>query len=162
MKAIASFWQIYQLISQCGRSPWKSFRVIGHSPRIRDSGGGGAGNTIALPRFLLGLITVRWLVHSIWMQIPHGKIWLFHWFEPWRAALFLQQYIIYDYQEKKMAALSGKPLANLTKETLTKMCIDQSFDVFYPITLPARAKAWLAIQRLQENDALRPGWRLVS
>ena len=33
MKAIASFWQIYQLIrliklSQCGRSPWKSFRVI--------------------------------------------------------------------------------------------------------------------------------------
>lgn len=57
---------------------------------------------------------------------------------------------------------SGKPLANLTKETLTEMRIDQSFDVFYPITLPARAKAWLAIQRLQENDALRPGWRLVS
>lgn len=70
--------------------------------------------------------------------------------------------IIYDYQEKKMAALSGKPLANLTKETLTKMRIDQSFDVFYPITLPARVKAWLAIQRLQESDALRPGWRLVS
>ena len=61
-----------------------------------------------------------------------------------------------------MAALSGKPLANLTKETLTKMRIDRSFDVFYPITLPARVKAWLAIQRLQENDALRPGWRLVS
>ena len=40
-----------------------------------------------------------------------------------------------------MAALSGKPLANLTKETLTEMRIDQSFDVFYPITLPARAKA---------------------
>ena len=54
------------------------------------------------------------------------------------------------------------PLANLTKETLTKMRIDQSFDVFYPITLPARVKAWLAIQRLQESDALRPGWRLVS
>ena len=50
-----------------------------------------------------------------------------------------------------MAALSGKPLANLTKETLTKMRIDQSFDVFYPITLPARVKAWLAIQRLQEE-----------
>lgn len=29
---------------------------------------------------------------------------------------------------------SGKPLANLTKETLTEMRIDQSFDVFYPIT----------------------------
>ena len=54
---------------------------------------------------------------------------------------FILTTIIYDYQEKKMAALSGKPLANLTKETLTKMCIDQSFDVFYPITLPARAKA---------------------
>ena len=61
-----------------------------------------------------------------------------------------------------MAALSGKPLANLTKETLTKMRIDQSFDVFYPITLPARVKAWLAIQRLQESDSLWPGWRLVS
>ena len=61
-----------------------------------------------------------------------------------------------------MAALSGKPPANLTKETLTKMRIDQSFDVFYPITLPARVKAWLAIQRLQESDSLWPGWRLVS
>ena len=50
-----------------------------------------------------------------------------------------------------MAALSGKPLANLTKETLTKMRIDQSFDVFYPITLPARAKAWLAIQAFKKT-----------
>lgn len=30
-----------------------------------------------------------------------------------------------------MAALSGKHLTNLTKETHTKMRIDQSFDVFY-------------------------------
>ena len=75
---------------------------------------------------------------------------------------FIPATIIYDYQEKKMAPLSVKPPANLTKETLTKMRIDQSFDVFYPITLPARVKAWLAIQRLQESDALQPGWRLVS
>lgn len=74
---------------------------------------------------------------------------------------FILTTIIYDYQEKKMAALSGKPPANLTRETHTKMRIDQSFDVFYPITLPARVKAWLAIQLLQESDALRTGWRLV-
>lgn len=31
----------------------------------------------------------------------------------------------------KMAAVGGQRLANLTKETLTKMRIDQSFDLFY-------------------------------
>ena len=30
-----------------------------------------------------------------------------------------------------MAAVSGQRLANLTKETLRKMCTDQSFDHFY-------------------------------
>lgn len=30
-----------------------------------------------------------------------------------------------------MAAVGGQRLANLTKETLTKMRIDQSFDLFY-------------------------------
>ena len=39
-----------------------------------------------------------------------------------------------------MAALSGKPLANLAKETLPKMRINQSFDVFYPITLPRKSE----------------------
>ena len=33
-----------------------------------------------------------------------------------------------DLQGTKMAAVSGQRLANLTKGTLTKICIDQSFD----------------------------------
>ena len=36
-----------------------------------------------------------------------------------------------DLQGTKMAAVSGQRLANLTKGTLTKICIDQSFDHFY-------------------------------
>ena len=51
-----------------------------------------------------------------------------------------------------MAAVSGQRLANLTKETLTKIRTDRSFDHFY---------ACLANQRFQENDTLRPDWRLV-
>ena len=35
-------------------------------------------------------------------------------------------------QGTKMAAVSGQRLENLTKETLTKMRTDQSFDYFYP------------------------------
>ena len=165
MKAIASFWQIYQLIrliklSQCGRSPWKSFRVITLPENQRQWRGRGwqyyspttffawiNNSPMARPFYLDANPTWKDMTSSLVRALE---------------SCFILTTIIYDYQEKKMAALSGKPLANLTKETLTKMCIDQSFDVFYPITLPARAKAWLAIQRLQENDALRPGWRLVS
>ena len=36
-----------------------------------------------------------------------------------------------DLQGTKMAAVSGQRLANLTKGTLTKIRIDQSFDHFY-------------------------------
>ena len=36
-----------------------------------------------------------------------------------------------DLQGTKMAAVSGQRLANLTKGTLTKIGIDQSFDHFY-------------------------------
>ena len=36
-----------------------------------------------------------------------------------------------DLQGTKMAAVSGQRLANLTKETSTKIRIDQSFDHFY-------------------------------
>ena len=36
-----------------------------------------------------------------------------------------------DHQGTKVAAISGQRLANLTKETLTKMRTDQSFDHFY-------------------------------
>ena len=57
-----------------------------------------------------------------------------------------------DLQGTKMAAVSGQRLANLTKETLTKIRTDRSFDHFY---------ACLANQRFQENDTLRPDWRLV-
>ena len=166
MKAIASFWQIYQLIrriklSQCGRSPWKSFRVITLPENQRQWRGRGL-QYYSLTTFF------AWINNSPMARpfyLDANPIWKDLTFSLVRAlesCFILQQYIIYDYQEKKMAALSGKPLANLTKETLTKMRIDQSFDVFYPITLPARVKAWLAIQRLQESDALRPGWRLVS
>lgn len=46
-------------------------------------------------------------------------------------------------QGSKMAAVSGQRLANLTKETLTKMRINQSFDLSM-LMLPARVQAWLA------------------
>ena len=60
-----------------------------------------------------------------------------------------------------MAAVSGQRLANLTKETLTKIRIDQSSRTISMLMLPARVKACLANQRFQENDTLRPDWRLV-
>ena len=66
-----------------------------------------------------------------------------------------------DLQGTKMAAVSGQRLANLTKETLTKIRIDQSSWTISMLMLPARVKACLANQRFQENDTLRTDWRLV-
>ena len=66
-----------------------------------------------------------------------------------------------DLQGTKMAAVSGQRLANLTKETLTKIGIDQSSWTISMLMLPARVKACLANQRFQENDTFRPDWRLV-
>ena len=57
-------------------------------------------------------------------------------------------------QGSKMAAVSGQRLANLTKETLTKMRINQSFDL--SMLMFARVQAWLANPHFQESDALRP------
>ena len=65
-----------------------------------------------------------------------------------------------DLQGTKIAAVSGQCLTNATKETLTKIHTDQSFDHFL-LMLPARVKAWLVNQHFQESDALRPDWRLV-
>ena len=54
------------------------------------------------------------------------------------SALYLGEHLYYhtynlskDLQGTKMAAVSGQRLANLTKGTLTKIRIDQSFDHFY-------------------------------
>ena len=66
-----------------------------------------------------------------------------------------------DLQGTKMAAVSGQRLANLTKETFTKIRIDQSSWTISMLMLPARVKACLANQRFQENDTLRTDWRLV-
>ena len=57
-------------------------------------------------------------------------------------------------QGTKAAAASGQglALANLTKETLTKMPSDQSFDYLYG-NIPARAKACLVNQRFRCTSA---------
>ena len=65
-----------------------------------------------------------------------------------------------DLQGTKMAAVSGQRLANLTKGTLTKIRIDQSFDHFYA-NVARKSEGLLGEPCFQENDALRPDWRLV-
>ena len=60
-----------------------------------------------------------------------------------------------------MAAVSGQRLENLTKETLTKIRTDQSFDHSHANVVRKKVKACLANQRFQESDPLRPDWRLV-
>ena len=45
-------------------------------------------------------------------------------------------------------------------ETHKKLALIKASTIFMLI-LPARVKACLANQRFQENDALRPDWRLV-
>ena len=59
-----------------------------------------------------------------------------------------------------MAAVSGQRLANLTKEMLKKLRTDQSFDHFYA-NVARKSEGLLGEPRFQENDALRPDWRLV-
>ena len=62
-----------------------------------------------------------------------------------------------------MAAVSGQRLANLTKGTLIKIRIDQSFDHFYANVAP-KSEGLLGEPTLfffQENETLRPYWRLV-
>ena len=59
-----------------------------------------------------------------------------------------------------MAAVSGQRLANLTKEMLKKIRTDQSFDHFYA-NVARKSEGLLGEPRFQENDALRPDWRLV-
>ena len=65
-----------------------------------------------------------------------------------------------DLQSTKIAAVSRQCVANVTKETLSKIHSDQSFDHFL-LMLPARVKACLVNQCFRESDALRPDWRLV-
>ena len=66
-----------------------------------------------------------------------------------------------DLQSTKMAAVSGRQrLANLTKETLTKIRTDQSFDHSHA-NVTRKSEGLLGEPRFQENDALRPDWRLV-
>ena len=66
-----------------------------------------------------------------------------------------------DLQSTKMAAVSGRQrLANLTKETLTKIRTDQSFDHSHA-NVARKSEGLLGEPRFQENDALRPDWRLV-
>ena len=59
-----------------------------------------------------------------------------------------------------MAAVSGQRLANLTKETLKKIRTDQSFDHSHA-NVARKSEGLLGEPRFQENDALRPDWRLV-
>lgn len=54
---------------------------------------------------------------------------LFHWLAPWKIALFSHRSSKTRYGTK-VAAISEQHLANLTKETLTKMHTDQSFNLF--------------------------------
>ena len=63
---------------------------------------------------------------------------------------------------RKVAAVSGQGLAmaNLTKETLTKMPSGQSFDNFYA-TISRKREGLLGKPTLPRIDALRPDWRLV-
>jgi len=148
MKAIV-FWPMYQLISliklsQCGRSPWKWSRVITLPENQRQWRWRG-WQDYSLTTFF------AWINNSPMARPFHLDVnptWKDLTFSLFRALdnCFILTPIIYDYQGIKTAALSGKHLANLTKETLTKMRTDQSFDVFYPIRLPTRMKAWLAIQ----------------
>lgn len=79
-----------------------------HSPRIRDSGGGGAGRTIALPLFF------AWINNSPLARpfyLNANPKWKDLTFSLVRAleSRFILTTIINDYQEKKMAALGGNP-----------------------------------------------------
>ena len=68
----------------------------------------------------------------------------------------------FRYTGRKVAAVSGQglALANLTKETLTKMPSGQSFDHFYA-TISRKREGLLGKPTLPRIDALRPDWRLV-
>ena len=65
-----------------------------------------------------------------------------------------------DLQGTKMAAVSGQHLTNATKEMLSKIHTDQSFDHFL-LMLPQEWRLALVNQHFQESDALWPDWRLV-
>ena len=163
MNAIASFWQIYQLISliklsQCGRSPWRWFRVITLPENQRQWRG--RGWQYYSPTTFFAWINNSPMARPFYLDAnPTWKDLTFSLVRALESCFILTTIYNLWLSGEKDGCSHWK---TLTKETLTKMRIDQSFDVFYPITLPARVKAWLAIQRLQESDALRPGWRLVS
>ena len=66
-----------------------------------------------------------------------------------------------DLQGTKVAAVSGQRLANLTKETLTKIpTSDQSVNHFYA-NVSRKMKACLVNQCFRESDAIQPDWRLA-
>ena len=66
-----------------------------------------------------------------------------------------------DLQSTKVAAISGQRLANVTKETLTKIRSEQNFDHFYA-NVTHKSEGVLGEPTLPRKvHLLRSDWRLV-
>ena len=87
----------------------------------------------------------------------NGTISLFLWFAFGGQLHSHTDNLSKDLQGAKVAAVNGQGLAvaNLTKETITKMPVIRALTISMLI-FPARAKACLVNERFQESDALRP------
>ena len=106
---------------------------------------------------LVRTITTRCACKDNRMLNLNGTISLFLWFAFGGQLHSHTDNLSKDLQGAKVAAVNGQGLAvaNLTKETITKMPVIRALTISMLI-FPARAKACLVNERFQESDALRP------